>query len=368
MAPKLTDPRELLAAGINPRTGLPIKYSTGNCTKDDIKKLFRIIDEQDAVNRYTWYNLPCNLSSQELERLLYYKYTLCFFRFNDEFFFMPYALDGSLDFYNRFNGIHPVPIFAGDKKRENLSKAEKKLSEELVKIKLNVVKGIILDDDKNLKQYQDTGAVILTDYINQWSTQNGLSRQVLNDPLLDMMSDIPAYLSTYLVVSSGVKGVRVNSADEAADVIEGANSMDAAAKKKQPFIPLLGSLDFQELGEKGANGKVAEFFLALQSLDNLRLSTYGLDNGGLFEKKAHTNDSENAINGSTSAIALTDGLQLRQKFCNIVNSIWDCGVWVEVSETASMQDTNMDGEYDSDMLGSNTGIEGGDQDASSSKV
>ena len=366
MAPRLTDPRELLAAGINARTGLPIKYSTGNCTKDDIKKLFRIIDEQDAVNRYTWYNLPCDLSSQELERLLYYKYTLAFFKFNEQFYFMPYTLDRTLDFYNRFNRIHPVPINAGEKGSED--KIDKKLSQLLGSIKREVVKGIVLDDDKALANLQENGAVILTDYINQWSIQNGLSRQSLNDPLLDMMSDIPAYLRTYLMVSSGVKGVRVGSPDEKDDVLEGANSMDAAAKTQKPFIPIMGGLDFQELGDKGVNGKAAEYFLALQSLDNLRLSTYGLDNGGLFEKKAHTNDSENAINGSTSAIALTDGLMLRQKFCNIVNSVWDCGVWVEISETAAMKDTNMDGQYDSDMLGQGTGVQGGDKDASSTTV
>lgn len=367
MPPKLTDPKTLLAAGINPRTGLPNKLSDTVCPKDDIKKLFRIIDEQDAVNRYTWYNLPCDLSSQELERLLYYKYTLAFFRFQDKFYFMPYALDGTLDFYNRFNRIHPVPINAGNKGDEQ--KVDKKLVKLLGDIKKNVVKGIVLDDDKALASLQENGAVILTDYINQWSINNGLPRQVLNEPLLDMMADIPAYLGTYLMVSSGVKGVRVGSADEAADVIEGANSMDAAAKTKKPFIPVTGNLDFQELGDKGVNGKAAEYFLALQSLDNLRLSTYGLDNGGLFEKKAHTNDSENAINGSTSAIALTDGLMLRQKFCNIVNSVWDCGVWVEISETAAMKDTNMDGQYDSDMLGEGTGVQGGGkEDASSAKV
>ena len=367
MPPKLSDVRTLVEAGINPKTGLPYKHSEVTCIKDDVKKLLRIIDEQDAVNRYTWYNLPCDLSSQELERLLYYKYTLAFFKFNEQFYFMPYTLDGTLDFYNRFNRIHPVPLNAGEKGSEN--KIDKKLSKLLGDIKRDVVKGIVLDDDKALANLQENGAVILTDYINQWSIQNGLSRQSLNDQLLDMMSDIPAYLRTYLMLSSGVKGVRVGSPDEKNDVIEGANSMDAAAKTQKPFIPIMGGLDFQELGDKGINGKAAEYFLALQSLDNLRLSTYGLDNGGLFEKKAHTNDSENAINGSTSAIALTDGLMLRQKFCNIVNSVWDCGVWVEISETAAMKDTNMDGQYDSDMLGKGTGVQGGGkEDASSATV
>lgn len=86
----------LISAGIDPRTGLPLK-ATSSCKSDlkaQVKKMLRIIDEQDAVNRYKWYNLPCNLSSQEVERMLYYKGQLCFFYFDqlDEFYFMPYAL------------------------------------------------------------------------------------------------------------------------------------------------------------------------------------------------------------------------------------------------------------------------------------
>ena len=34
----------------------------------DIKKFLRLIDEQ-----YTFYNLPANITSQELERMLYHK-------------------------------------------------------------------------------------------------------------------------------------------------------------------------------------------------------------------------------------------------------------------------------------------------------
>ena len=80
--------------------------------KNNIKKLLRIIDEQDAINRYKWYNIPCDLTSNELERLLYYKGSLCLFYCEplDRFFITPYALDGTIDFYGRYNHIKPVPM------------------------------------------------------------------------------------------------------------------------------------------------------------------------------------------------------------------------------------------------------------------
>ena len=57
---RLVDPSILIQAGINPKTGLPIKASNGNksCLKEEIRKALRIIDEQDAINRFKWYNLP----------------------------------------------------------------------------------------------------------------------------------------------------------------------------------------------------------------------------------------------------------------------------------------------------------------------
>lgn len=78
--PFLPNVEAILAAGLDPKSGLPIKMSSALYThkKEDIKRLLRIKDEQDAVNRYTWYNLPEGLSSQELERMLYYKGQLCF--------------------------------------------------------------------------------------------------------------------------------------------------------------------------------------------------------------------------------------------------------------------------------------------------
>ena len=55
MAAKLPDLETLWQAGINPKTGLPTKFGSSKCTiKEDIKKYLRLIDEQDAVNRYVW--------------------------------------------------------------------------------------------------------------------------------------------------------------------------------------------------------------------------------------------------------------------------------------------------------------------------
>ena len=113
--PKLIDPSLYKQAGIDLKTGMPSRMVDSVELLKNMKHIMRLIDEQDAINRYKWYNLPCNISSEELERLLYYKGQLCFFYFKDldEFYFMPFALEGSIDFYGRYNKIHPVPMSSG---------------------------------------------------------------------------------------------------------------------------------------------------------------------------------------------------------------------------------------------------------------
>ena len=338
-SPKMYDVKTLVQAGMNPKTGLPVKMADAkSCElREKMKREFRIMDEQDAINRYTWYNIPCNLTSQELERMLYYKSQLCFFYNKDleEFYFMPYALDGTIDFYGRYNTIHPVPMTSGTDDKNGKTQAQY-----LSNIKLNCVYGVKLPEELSIDDLENS-TVILRDYTNQLS-QTSISRQELNDALVGDMADIVAYHRTALLNSTGVKGMRVPDEDSATNVYNANKTIQQAALNGETFTPIEGTIDFQELTNGNAN-KSEEFMLALESIDNLRLSTYGIDNGGLFAKKAQMLQSEFDINGGPVGLVLQDGLTQRQNFCNIVNSIWGIGIWCEVSETISKVDNNGDG-------------------------
>lgn len=338
--PFLANIEPYIAAGVDPKTGLPIKMvmsSNIGTNKEAIKATLRILDEQNAVTRYQWYNLPCNISSQELERLLYYKGQLAFFYCEPlkQFFFMPYALDGTIDFYGRFNRIHPVPMAEGNTNEEKANYAKQR--QYLSTLKLNVLYDfpdeITYDTIKN-------SCVLLHDYTKQLS-QTIISRQILQDPILDVMADCIPFMHTALMNSTGVQAMRVNSQDEYSNVIAANASINQAALNGQKYIPVVGNIDFQDL----AGGNVAkseEFLMAMQSLDNFRLSLYGLDNGGLFQKKSHMLEAEQKMNSGVSKSALTDGLQIRQRFCDIVNNVYGLGISCELSETALGVDTNGD--------------------------
>lgn len=335
----LYDEKLYTQAGINPAAVIPkrrLSKQQSKCScKDDIKKTLRIIDEQDAVNRFVWYNLPCNITSQELERMLYYKGQLAFFYIDDlkEFYFMPYALDGTIDFYGRYNTIHPVPMTSGTDDKGNKAQAEY-----LAQLKLKCVYTPKLPE--SLEDVTKS-AVLLHDYSKQLS-QTIIPRQQLNDAILDVEAECIPYMRTSLLLGTGVKGVRVNDADQADNVKEGARSIEEAALVGDPWVPIVGAIDFQELTD-GAPLAAQDYMLAMQSLENFRLSTYGIDNGGLFEKKAHELQSEADINGGPVGLVLQDGLSIRQNFCNTVNSLWGLGIWCEPAENIMGADINGDG-------------------------
>ncbi len=348
--PNMPNISEMIKAGINPVTGLPYKMSGGSKNHanlaNDMNRLIRIMDEQDATTRFTWFNVPMNLSSQEIERMLYYRGTLAFFMLEDRFYLMPYALDGTMDFYGRYNTIHPVPM------NDNAKEAKKTLSQ----AKRDVVYGI-LDEEEIKPSTMERSAVILNDYTPQMAYSNIIARQILNDPICQFESDCFAYMNTAMMTSTGVRGVRVQDEDSKDDIIEGANSVSSCAKGGTPWVPIMGSLEFQDFGD-GATYKTEDYLISMQAIDNFRKYTYGLNSGGLIDKQnAYVNKDQVAINSGSTA-PLTDGLLIRQNFCNIVNSIWGLGIWCEISETASGADKN--GDMIADDSGNNTG--GGNDD------
>lgn len=353
--PTLPNLEPYKAMGLNPKTGLPYKFGgTDSQLQTEIKRFIRVQDEQDAVNRYVWYNLPAGLSSQELERMLYYKGQLCFFYNKDlnQFYFLPYALSGTIDLYGRFNTIHPVPMASGTTQDEK--NQVKRITDWLSTLQLNVARDVVLPENLTLEMLTNS-TVILNDYTNQLS-QTLVPRQQLNDALISVEADCIPFMRTALLNGTGVRGVRVSNEDEAFQVMEASKSINDSALAGQKYLAMVGDLDFQDLTD-GSVIKSEEFLIAMQALDNIRLSGFGIENGGIFQKQERKLVAEaNMASGSVS-FALQDGLAQRQWFCDIVNSIWGIGIACEVSEIASGMDKNLDGEIsqEQDQSGASKG-------------
>ena len=75
----------------------------------------------------------------------------------------------------------------------------------------------------------------------------------------------------------------------------------------------------------------------------MRLGFLGLQNGGIFQKKATELQSENDMISTNAQTAYNDGLRNRQHWCNIINAVWGINMWCGPSETEMMSDMNGDG-------------------------
>ena len=338
---RLYDPTMLIQAGINPKTGLPYKMDGDVCSlKANIKKQLRIIDEQDAINSFTWYNVPEGLNGRLIERILYYRGQGMIFFLDNKFYFLPYALDGEIDVYGRFTGVTPLP-FNGSTGKGN------KEQPWITGLTFKPVYDVQLPEDyiglsrEELIDKIEGSCVLLKDYTEQIA-QTNISRQILNDPVLDIMSDCFPFMRTSLLNSTGIQGMRVNTETEAANVWAANNAINKAALEGASKVPVVGNVDFQDL-TPGSVAKAEEFLLGMQSLDNYRLSLHGLDNGGLFQKKSHMLEAEQEMNAGNIGLVLRDRLQNRQDFCTIFNSIFGLNMWCEVSETVLGIDTTGDG-------------------------
>lgn len=315
------------AMGIDPRTGLPLKFMSGDkCNlKDDIKRDILIQDRQDAINRYTWYNLPDDIDGNLIERMLYYKGQGAFFYMPtiERFFFLPFAMAGSPDVYGRMQKITPVAFGNGSVDNEGKQKPW------INGLEFNVAQDIYLEEELT-EDLLDSTAVILWDY-SKGIGEYIEPRASLQQAVIDTMAECIPMMRTSLINSTGVSGMQVQTEDDASNVYAANQGIMNASLTGKRFIPIVGTTPFQDFNNGAGTAQANEFLMTYQSLNNLRLGNYGLSSGSVFQKLGSTLQSESDMNLGNQQHISDDGLYQRQKFCNIVNSIWGLGIWCEVN-------------------------------------
>lgn len=318
-----------------------------------IKMLLRKNDRQQFVHRYVWENLPGDLTGDFIERVLYYRYSGIFFyepslkKFN----FLPYVGKG-LDEKGRYTECSPLP-FNG--KSEQSVRNAKDLEVYIPGLKFKPIYSI--DDTipfienrvegnelvQNIINPAIDGCIILNSYVKGLS-QRETPEQLLVDPLLTLEAEAVPLARTNIFSNSGVMGMRVNNPDEQSNV-EMLNRQleEAALAGDKRYIGIYGTTNFQVLDTTG-NMTGENFFRYMQTLDNIRLESYGLKNNGIYEKDQYINNKMAGNIQANVGQIYEDGLKLRQDFCDFVNLIWGLGISCNASETVTNADTNGDGE------------------------
>lgn len=334
MAVKMTDERLLEKCGFaRGQAATPLQNGLINTISE--------IDLIDAVNRYTWTGLPENITSSQLEKTLYYYGMGMFFyvETEDKFYFLPFVPRGGdkpmLDVYGRYTGASPMP-FGGVKPWINDLWYEPAYEMFL-----------------ETPTWEDitTKCVLLQDRTPQFGMYNPGPRKALNEEVIKLESKIFPYMNTVMMNSTGVDGVITSTVDDAASMLEMNRATEQAALTGKRWVPILQGFQLQDISSHSA-GDATTFLQIFQALDNYRLGTMGLENGGIFQKKAHMLGMEQQLAHSANGLILDDGLKLRQEFCHIVNSLTGLGIWCKVCESEQGFDRNLDGEVGySDEMG-----------------
>ena len=307
--------------GLRKAAGLPERKNQaplvfGNPLLDNMRNTLQEIDKTDAIRRFTWYGLPEGIDGELIERIMYYRgMGMAFYmKTEDKFYFLPFALDGSIDVTGKYLKVTPVPF--GGTSNDGKSSAE------------NFAVG---------------------------------PRKAINKEIINLEAKIFPYMNTCLMNATGIDGVIIDGQYAASDIEKANQATEHAALNGKRWVPITQSLQLQDISAHNV-GNAETFLQVMQSLDNYRLGTMGLENGGLFQKKAHMLGMEQQMAQSANGLILDDGLAQRQTFCNIVNSLWGWGCWCEVSESEQGFDGNMDGEvgYD-DEGGLSTPAEQGEE-------
>lgn len=348
--PCLPDETTLLAMGLSPNCKRPVIYSK---YKEAFVKQFRVMDEQQFLTRYKWYNLPHGLNENLMERILYYRGRAMFFYIEqeDKFYFLPFTYGKSIDVYGRFRECIPLP-FTGSSTTDEAAKGilSMETREPIYDFQI---------DNMTWKDYIGK-CVVCYDYSQQLS-QVILPREELNREIIDYEASMLPFMHTALLNSTGITGIRVNSPDEQSQVAIASKGVENAALNGNKWVPLFGKMEFQDLANTNVNA-AQEYLLALQSMDNFRQMGMGLGDGTLFQTRSHMlqTQADMAI-GRVDGI-YQDGLNRRQEFCNLVNSLFGIGIWCDVSEQATGYDRNMDGLVGDESMPEGQ-AEGGTEDA-----
>lgn len=346
------DPNMWLSCGVDPKTGLPLKFEGGvfdNITKADVRRQLNQIDLQTSLNKYTWYGLYPGLNAKIMERLFYFRGQFALIPYEDKFYSLPYTLNGEIDIYGRFKGISVLPFqgTTNDKK----SWLPGRIYEPVYDVQIPEDYAGIEEDA--LFEILENKAVLFKDH-SEALTQIVEPMVQTMSPTLDLMSEIFPFMRTALINSTGIRGMRVDNENDNTTVWNANVKVTEAALAGKPFIPVTASINASEL-TGGTVGKAEEYLLAMQSLDNYRLSLHGLSHGGLFQKKSHMLEAEQNANNGNSELVLLDGLRCRQEGCLIANSLWGGQMWCEISESVLNVDRDGDGEASSEFGETPTG-------------
>lgn len=279
----------------------------------------------EYLERFEWSGLPDELPQDIIERVLFFRGKGAMFQYLDTFYFLPFALDGTIDSYGRYATINPT-LFTGQ-----FDSAKNKWDEAVFLPEAASDTKFVVS--YSVKPSEATHpAVILTDQslgISQDLTPHSERVKVLLERMVNTLM---------LIEINNINGVQTYAmfvSDQAQKdaVEEEFNNYDTRILEGKRVTVVVGDTTVEPFKELTAAKNISDsqrYWQSYQAWDNLRKELIGLDSGGTNMKMEHVTSEESQMNGNMDSLVMSNALRMRLDFCDIINAQW--GLSVSVNE------------------------------------
>ena len=303
----------------------------------------------ETIERFEWKNLPPELNTDLIERILYFRFKGAMFNFNDRFFILPFTLKGTIDSYGRYQTITPVLFTgqwksAGDGNFDNdiAFVTDKSFAAVYDMPEIEEEDPESEDQEEQTIEVDDTKAVILTDSTLEIS-QDFTPMAYIIRPIIEQMVDILVLVNIDLITSAKHFYIVAKDKDQKDAIEQEFSNLDRRILNGKRYTVVTSATDLKEL--TGTSPKdTARYFQSFQSIDNLRKDLIGSDNGGTFMKQEHTTEMETQANTNSGSFVLNNALRMRQSFCEIVNKTFGLNISVDIKNASESEIVTPEGE------------------------
>jgi hypothetical protein len=313
----------------------------------DRRLIMRVLGHKhmiETIERFEWKNLPPEIPSDLIERILYYRFKGAIFKFNERYLFLPFTLKGTIDSYGRYNTISPV-LFTGQWKISGDGKIEKDIAfisgQEFTTVSDLPKKKETTDPDSENQDSEEmtkvvasgienakTKAVILTDSTLEIA-QDFTPMAYLIRPFVEQLTDILVLVNIDLITSAKVFYVVAKDEAQKTSIENEFAHLDRKILQGKRIVVVTSATELKELNGNSAKD-TARYFQSYQSIDNLRKDIIGGDNGGTFMKQEHTTEMETETNSNGGSGVMNNALKMRQEFCLIANYVFGLNISVDI--------------------------------------
>lgn len=294
--------------------------------KSNMATALQKVDMIQFLERYKWSNLPKGLTQDLIERILYFRGRGVFFKLGDEYFFLPFGLDGEIDTYGRYKGVKPLSF-----------NGTAQIGEEfLPSFTLPVIRDPQVPEDGEAVILYDTSIML---------SQYNLPPFYQQMFMISEQADVLVLIKKNMINSTMLHTVVVEDQNQK-QFIE-SQLMNWADENLLKYVTVITKqgLKLEEL-KSPAKLETQTLFEAWTSYDNLRKTLIGLRNNGLFQKTAHSLETEVDGQAEQSDAVYKNGLRMRKDFVELVNKKFGLDIVVEecIDEQGAKDDNLKDAE------------------------